>query len=282
MSILKQLFEGATIAPELVEKIETLFEAAVNEKVKDLVETETATIREKHKTLLEAELKVQTNLLQEAHEAKITELTGLVESTLQTGVLEWAEENKVAIDSKLKVQLAESFIEATAGIMAEHNVQAPDASQSLLSEQAERIEQLETTLLETINESTAHADQLQKILRENAINEATKDLTDTQRERVTLLVEDAEYHSLDQFKRKVGILVEAVVDPTGAAATKQLNEAERQRVADEEAAKLQKLNETDGAPQNKGDGLLVETEKKPEVPAAPAVDPGVASYLAQL
>uniref|UniRef100_A0AAU6W447 Prohead core scaffold protein n=1 Tax=Pseudomonas phage Cygsa01 TaxID=3138529 RepID=A0AAU6W447_9VIRU len=287
MSILKQLFEGQEIAPELVEKIETLFEAAVNEKVKGLVEAETATIRENHKTLLEAELKVQTDLLKEAHETKITELTSLVESTMQTATLEWADENKVAIDGKLKVQLAESFISATAAVLVEHNVQSPDATQDIMNEQADRIEQLETTLLETVQTSKAVAAELEKIHRVNAINEATKDLTDTQRERVSVLVEDAEYTSLDQFKRKVGILVEAVIDPTGAAAAKQLNEAQRQQALDDEAAKQKALNEAAeaaaaGAPQNKGDNLIVESQKPAVEPQKPAVDPAVASYLNEL
>lgn len=287
MSILQQLFEGQTIAPELVEKIETLFEAAVNEKVKVQVDEATATIRENHKTLLEAELKTQTQTLQEAHDAKITELTGLVESTLQTGVLEWAEQNKVAIDGKLKVQLAESFIGATAAVMCEHNINTPDATQDIMNEQADRIDQLEATLLETLNESKGHAKALEEIHRANAINEACKDLTDTQRERVSVLVEDAEYTSLDQFKRKVGILVEAVVDPTGsAAAAKQLNEAQlkEQAAKDEaEALRLKALNEAGGTPdQSPGGGLIVEQENKPAPAAAPAVDPAVATYLADL
>lgn len=287
MSILQQLFEGQAIAPELAEKIETLFEAAVNEKVKVQVDEATATIRENHKTLLEAEVKVQTGLLTEAHEAKIAELTGLVESTLQTGMLAWAEENKVAIDGKLKVQLAESFISATAAVMCEHNVNTPDATQAILNEQADRIEQLETTLMETLNESNGHAKALEDIQRASALNEACKDLTDTQRERVTALVEDAEYHSLDQFKRKVGILVEAVVDPTGsAAAAKQLNEAQLKEKAakdEAEALRLKALNEGGGnQDQSPGGGLIVEHENKPAPAAAPAVDPAVATYLADL
>lgn len=287
MSILQQLFEGQTIAPELVEKIETLFEAAVNEKVKTQVDEATATIRENHKTLLEAELKTQTQTLQEAHDAKITELTGLVESTLQTGVLEWADANKVAIDGKLKVQLAESFIGATAAVMCEHNINTPDATQDIMNEQADRIDQLEATLLETLNESKGNAKALQDIHRANAINEACKDLTDTQRERVSVLVEDAEYTSLDQFKRKVGILVEAVVDPTGtiAAAKQQLNESQlKEQAAKDEAAEALRLKTLaeGGNDQSPGGGLILEQENKPAPAAAPAVDPAVAGYLADL
>lgn len=276
MTILQQLLEGTELPKELVEKTETLFEAAVHEKVTALVEEQTAQIKENYRTLLEQELKVQKKTLAEAHEASVAELTALVESTLQTAVLEWADENKVALDSKIKVQLAESFIQSITGVMGEHNVQAPDATTVVLAEQAERIEQLETTLLETINESTALAEKLEGIHREQVLSEATKDLTDTQRERVGTLLEGVECSDLDQYRRKVGVLVEAVVNPTAAGSGSQLNEG-----AKPSTAQTQVDGDEAGA-NGKGDGLLVEGAKPNAEPNEPAIDPAVAAYVEAL
>ena len=284
MSLLKQLFEGQAIAPELVEKIETLFEAAVGEKVKAQVAEATEALRADHKTLLEAEVKVQTDLLQEAHNTKMAELTQLVESTLQTGVLEWADANKVELDGKLKIQLAESFIQATAGVLVEHSVQVPDDSAALMNEQAARIEELDQSLAKALTEGQNAVAELQKLQRVAALNEATKNLTDTQRERVALLMEGVEFGSADIFGRKVGVLVEAVVDPDGAAAKQRaLNEQAQQAALDEEAAKQKALREAEEAAQaNKGDGLLVENQNQAPAQPAPAVDPSVAAYVAAL
>ena len=128
MSILQQLLEGADLPIELVEKAETLFEAAVTEKVNALVTEKVTEIKAQHKTLLEQEVKVQKRLLQEAHDVKVAELESLVESTLQKATLEWAEENKVGLDSKIKVQLAESFIQNIAGVMVDTFIQQGDTS----------------------------------------------------------------------------------------------------------------------------------------------------------
>lgn len=274
MSILQQLLEGTELPKELVEKTETLFEAAVHEKVTALVEEQTAQIKENYRTLLEQELKVQKKTLAEAHEASVAELTALVESTLQTATLEWAEENKVGLDSKIKVQLAESFIQSITGVMGEHNVQAPDATSIVLAEQAERIEQLETTLLETINESTALAEKLEGINREQVLSEATKDLTDTQRERVGTLLEGVEASDIEQFRRKVGVLVEAVVNPSAVVVGTQLNEGGKPDA---------QVEGGDGAgPNGKGDGLLVEGQKPQAEPSQPEIDPAVKAYLESL
>jgi len=289
MSILQQLLESSELPAELIEKTQTLFEAAVNEKVGEKLTEATVQIKADHALLLQQEIKVQTNLLTEAAEVEKVALLALVESTLQTAVLDWAGENKVELDGKIKVQLAESMIQATAGVMAEHSVVIPDGSTSLLEEQALRIEQLESTLLETLQESTAAHEQLQTIHRTAALNESTSNLTDTQRERVVALLEGVDSADLEQFKRKVGILVEAVIDPTGAAAAaaKKLNEqAALPDAAALAAAAAKKLNEDAAAAAlalGKGDGLLVESQPNAvPVVKVPEVDPAVAGYLANL
>ena len=89
------LVEGEELSEEFREKAATIFEAAINSKVKGIKEELTASYEEK--------------LVEEVASIK-EELKDRVDSYLEYVADEWVQENELAVQSGLKEEMTESFI----------------------------------------------------------------------------------------------------------------------------------------------------------------------------
>lgn len=196
MELLKTLFENAELPTDFKEKTTTLFEAAVDEKVK----SELASITESFEAKLEA-----------AKEAFIAEATASVDSVVEETVLEWAKENAVALDSEVKGQIAESFLSGLKGIFEKADIElsGDTAGKELikLQEQAAAAEKAAAEAQAALTEAQAKLTQIEV---KAIIEKATEGLADTQVHRVSKLCEAFEFKSAEDFTAKVALVVEAV------------------------------------------------------------------------
>lgn len=189
------LFEGVEgVTDEQKTKMETVLEAAVT----SIVATENQAIQEA------ADAQVE-----ELVEAKSVEMESTVSKYLDYVITEWMEENKVAVESGLKVEMAENFFNGMKALFVEHNVEVPEGKTDLVASHEEKIAELEDRL----NESTAKAielsGQLDEVAKVKIVAEAADGLTDTQKEKFDSLVEGIEFGSADLFKTKVQTIRES-------------------------------------------------------------------------
>ena len=71
------------------------------------------------------------------------------------------EDNKVAVESSLKVEIAESFMSGLKGLMEAHNVVLPEeASSDIFTELEQRVEELEGKLEEETSAKISIATEL--------------------------------------------------------------------------------------------------------------------------
>ena len=103
-----RLFEGTEFSEEFKTQTVAVFEAAVHEKV--LAE----------KTSLEEKFESD---LQEQVEATVESLVEKVDQYLDYVLENWMEENTVALESNIKVEVAESLLESIKGLVSEHNLE---------------------------------------------------------------------------------------------------------------------------------------------------------------
>ena len=101
------LVEGEELSEEFREKAATIFEAAINSKVKGIQEELTASYEEK--------------LVEEVASIK-EELKDRVDSYLEYVADEWVQENELAVQSGLKEEMTESFITGMKSLFEEHYV----------------------------------------------------------------------------------------------------------------------------------------------------------------
>ena len=187
------LVEGEDLSEEFKQKASTIFEAAVKSKIRPEVER------------IELE---KTQEIAEEHEAFKTELAEKVDGYLDYVVGEWMKENELAIERGLKGEIAEDFITGLKALFEEHYIDVPDEKYDILESQAQKIEELEGKLNETIGKLTEKKQSEDALVRESVIKEVSSDLAETQSEKFASLVEDVKFTDKDSFVEKLNTLKE--------------------------------------------------------------------------
>lgn len=200
MSI-EKLLEGQELSEEFKTKLSTLVESSVKEASDKLVEEH----EEKIKQIEEA----QAEKLAEALEAEKTILEDKVSEFLDAIIKEWAVENEVAVESGVKVEIAESFISGMKGLLSEHDVQAPEGQKDMVESLEGEVTKLKESLDKEIAGKIKAISEMKSFKRDLVILEVCEDLADTEVEKVKSLTEDFDFESEDKFKTKVEIVKEA-------------------------------------------------------------------------
>merc|ERR1711907_108756 len=182
------------LSEEFKTKAATVFESAVNSKVKEIAETMDADYNNK--------------LEQESAKAK-EELTEKVDSYLSYVVEEWMKENEIALERGIKGEIAEDFISGLKKLFSEHYIDVPDEKYDVLEAQATKIEDLEKKLNEQIEKNVAlNKDNAEKS-RKEIMAEVASDLADTAKEKFAKLAEEIEWSDADSFKQKCETIKES-------------------------------------------------------------------------
>ena len=182
------------LSEEFKTKAATVFESAVNSKVKEIAEA------------MEAD--VQTNYEQDIAKAK-EELTEKVDSYLSYVVEEWMKENEIALERGIKGEIAEDFISGLKKLFAEHYIDVPDEKYNVLEDQASKIEELEKKLNEQIEKNVElNKDNAEKT-RNEIMAEVASDLADTAKEKFAKLAEEIEWSDAESFKKKCETIKES-------------------------------------------------------------------------
>ena len=189
---------GEDLSEDLREKAETVFEAAVNARVAEI------------NTQYSEAFDEQIN---EAKEAIKEDMTGKLDEYINYLSEQWLEENKVAIESSLKVEVAESFMSGLKGLIEAHNVILPEDNETdVLASLESRVEELEGKLEEETSEKISLANELIESQVQNIFAEAVDGLADTQIEKLRALSEGLDYENVEDFSNKLNVLKESYLE----------------------------------------------------------------------
>ena len=187
------LVQGEELSEDFKKKAATIFEAAVKSKIRPEVER--------------IEEEKSQEIVDEMETFK-TELAEKVDGYLDYVVGEWMKENELAIERGLKGEIAEDFITGLKALFEEHYIDVPDEKYDILESQAQKIEELESKLNETMGKLTEKKQSEDTLVREAVIKEVSSDLAETQVEKFAGLVEDVEFTDKDTFTEKLNTLKE--------------------------------------------------------------------------
>ena len=182
------------LSEEFKEKAATVFESAVNSKVKEIAESMEADVKETYE--------------QDVAKHK-EELTEKVDSYLAYVVEEWMKENEIALERGIKGEIAEDFITGLKKLFAEHYIDVPDERYNVLEDQANKIESLEKKLNEQIQSNVELNKDNAVKTRNEIMSEASNGLADTAKEKFAKLVEEIEWSDADSFKTKCETIKES-------------------------------------------------------------------------
>lgn len=186
--------EEATLSDAFKQKAETIFEAAINTKIN----VEIDRLEEKYNEELSEEI-----------ESTKKELVEKVDSYLNYVVEGWMTDNKLAIQNGLRTEIAEDFMNKLKDLFVESHIEVPEDKVDLVDELAETVEELEASLNESTEKSIHMAEELEFYKRESIIREATKDLAETQIEKLKGLAENVDFDNEETFAQKVAQLKES-------------------------------------------------------------------------
>ena len=202
----------ATLSDEFKQKTAVIFESALKTKLSEEVERIESAYEER---------------LAEEVVAQRDELVEKVDSYLNYVVENWMEENRVAIQSGLRTEIAENFMESLKGLFVESYVDVPESKVDLVDDLAEQVAELEESLYDTTANAIELSEEVEVLKRHAIISEAVHDLADTQVEKFETLVEDLDFEDEDTFAQKVSTIKESYFARTasGSTSTESLEES---------------------------------------------------------
>mgnify|MGYP006264970933 FL=1 len=191
---LNALIQGEELSEEFREKAATIFEAAINSKVKGIQEELTASYEEK--------------LVEEVASIK-EELKDRVDSYLEYVADEWIAENQLAVESGLKEEMTESFISGMKSLFEEHYVTIPEEKYDVIESMVDKLDEMEGKLNEQIEKNIALNKRLAESVSDVVFAEVTDGLAQTQKDKLAGLVENVEFESETAYREKLETLKES-------------------------------------------------------------------------
>ena len=120
---------------------------------------------------------------------------------------EWAENNKIALENGIKVQIAESFLSNMKGMYEQYNFKNIP-TRDMVVELGTKVTEAEQKLNEQIEKNAQLRSKYNKQRKEMLVIESSKGLTATQVEKFKKLTEDVAFEDEKSFKNKVAVIKE--------------------------------------------------------------------------
>jgi len=182
------LLNGEDLSEEFKQKAETIFEAAVMNRVK----AEVARLEE------EFEAKLQESVAQ-----NVEGLVEQVDGYLGYVAEQWIAQNEIALERGMKSEILEGFVSGLKGLFEEHYIDVPEERFDVLGEMEQRMEELEAKLNEQVAANIELSKTLAEAKRGEIVKTVSEGLTDTETEKFLGLVEELSYENAETFETKV-------------------------------------------------------------------------------
>ena len=184
----------ATLSDGFKDKAATIFEAAIKSKLGE----EIARIEEAY----------SEELAEEITSSK-ADLVEKIDSYLNYVVENWMKENQIAIQSGLRAEIAENFMNGLKDLFVESYVDVPEAKEDLVDDLAEQVEELEDALNSQTSKNIEMTEELELFQRYEVIREHAHGLAETEVEKLAALAEDLDFIDEETFSAKVKTIKES-------------------------------------------------------------------------
>ena len=198
------------LSEDFKKKASTIFEAAVHAKVVDEVNKR---------------METQQKEVEASKEEFQKDLSEKVDGYLTYVVEEWMKENELAIERGIRAELVEDFMSGLKTLFTEHYIDLPEEKVDMVDDLFTKVEELETSLDEEINRGVELQKELAQFKKDDAVKEATKDLADSDSEKISKLAEGIEFENSEQYIEKLNVLKESYF-PKSDAVTSEITETD--------------------------------------------------------
>lgn len=203
---IEALTEGENFSEEFSNKAQVIFEAAVKSKVTAILES--------------LEANYQNKLIEEVTTIK-DELTERVDSYLEYVSEEWILENALQVETGIKSELSESFMQSLKGLFEEHYVEIPEDKYDVLEGMVERLDEMEYKLNEQIERNVQLNKRLSEAVSDTIFNDVAEGLALSQKEKFASLAESVEFEGEEDYKEKLETLKESYFTKNASFSSKE-------------------------------------------------------------
>lgn len=210
MEAMKQLLESTVEDQEFVTQALDVFKATLQTKLDELQES---VVERASDLVLEATLEMQETL-SENYDAELEALEESVQEYLDAVVLEWAADNKLAIEESAQTAIAQSFMQDLAGLLDAYNIEVPTEKVDLYEASVAAGEQLYQEFEELqeaySNLYESHQETNKILVTESFIND--NDLTLSEAEQIRKLSSNLEFVDFESFQDKLNMIGESYIN----------------------------------------------------------------------
>lgn len=184
---------GEDLSEEFKNKATSIFEAAVIARVNAEMEKVVSRLEEQNITQLE---EFKTTMVEK------------IDQYLNYVVEQWMEENQLAVESGLRTEIAEDFIEGMKKLFQEHYIEVPEEKYDVMNDLLAKKEELESELSEAIEMTQRTNKELAELKAAIIFEESTKDLAATEVDKLKKLVEGVDFENEELYREKVSVIKE--------------------------------------------------------------------------
>ena len=221
-SSIESIFEGTELSDEFKQNIKLVFEAAVNEEVA----TKTESLKEELESTLETELS-------EAIDNRMKDVVENVDKYLDYVVGEWMEENKIAVEAGIKVEMAESLLGGLKDLFNEHNIEIDEDTFDVVDSLEKQVAELEEGSNGLVNENIELKAAISSMKAEKVFESMTDGLSENQVERFKVLSEKLDVEDIEDYTSNLSVIKESFFSE-GKVATPKVEDVEEDEIILEE------------------------------------------------
>ena len=214
----KALLEGEELSEEFQEKAKTIFETAIKSKVDEI------------KAQLEESY---ANTLVEEIDTVKAALTERLDAYLEYVADEWIQENKLAVETGIKEEMTESFLNGMKQLFEDHYVTVPDEKYDVLESMVDKLDEMEGKLNEQLEKNVALNKRLAESTADVIFADVAEGLAVSQKEKLASLAENVEFESETDYREKLVTLRDSYF-PTNTSAPKSNSENLSEEVSTDE------------------------------------------------
>lgn len=197
-SSIESIIEGEDLSEDFKAKMTLVFEAAVNEQV---IQKEEALREELTKSLDES--------LEEAVTSKLDTISENVDKYLDYVVTEWMAENEIAIESGIKVEMAESLMSGLKNLFVEHNVSVSEETVDVVENLEGQVSELESKANDLVAENIDLQKEIASYKAGKVFDELSEGLSENQVERLKVLSEKLDIEDVAGYTENLTVIKES-------------------------------------------------------------------------
>lgn len=190
------IFEGSDFSEDFKEKASTILQTSIKTK-----------IEENMNQIIESIIELAATEYDEA----LDEVEEKIGRYLDYVSEEFIKENVIAIESGIKVEIAESIFNGIKTILVENNIEVPDEKLDIIDAVIKENDKIQEEYNDLIDQHLIMKEEVYVLKKEKIVSKIISEMnnTDLDKERIKKILEGVEYNDDESFKKKAGYIIEA-------------------------------------------------------------------------